>query len=155
MAFHDLFHSALYPGYSRLHSEQTSGPLHGRSCATIGERYKHSTSLAYVCMYVCICVCIMYICMYVCIMCVLCMYYVCMYYVCMYYVYMYYWASEASPTLGCSIEISRDIYIYVVGMSEYVKLTAELRVAHAHAQSLFLAVKPVTPALFISYTLEL
>ena len=24
-----------------------------------------------------------------------------------------YWASEASPTLGCSIEISRDIYIYV------------------------------------------
>ena len=38
------------------------------------------------------------------------------------------WASEASPTLGCSIEISRDIY-YVVGMSEYVchnnvKLTA-------------------------------
>ena len=25
------------------------------------------------------------------------------------------WASEASPTLGCSIEISRDIY--VVGMS--------------------------------------
>ena len=29
------------------------------------------------------------------------------------------WASEASPTLGCSIEISRDIYIYiyVVGMS--------------------------------------
>ena len=39
------------------------------------------------------------------------------------------WASEASPTLGCSIEISRDIYIYVVGMSyvvclSYVKLTA-------------------------------
>ena len=25
----------------------------------------------------------------------------------------YYWASEASPTLGCSIEISRDIYIYI------------------------------------------
>ena len=23
------------------------------------------------------------------------------------------WASEASPTLGCSIEISRDIYIYI------------------------------------------
>ena len=23
------------------------------------------------------------------------------------------WASEASPTLGCSIEISRDIYIYM------------------------------------------
>ena len=30
---------------------------------------------------------------------------------------LYNWASEASPTLGCSIEISRDIYIYVVGMS--------------------------------------
>ena len=30
----------------------------------------------------------------------------------------YYWASEASPTLGCSIEISRDIYMYIyVGMS--------------------------------------
>ena len=27
-----------------------------------------------------------------------------------------YWASEASPTLGCSIKISRDICIYV-GMS--------------------------------------
>ena len=35
-----------------------------------------------------------------------------------FYIYIYvlnhiYWASEASPTLGCSIEISRDIYIYV------------------------------------------
>ena len=30
------------------------------------------------------------------------------------------WASGASPTLGCSIEISRDIYIYVVGMSYVV-----------------------------------
>ena len=32
----------------------------------------------------------------------------------------YNWASEASPTLGCSIEILRDIYMYVymyVGMS--------------------------------------
>ena len=25
------------------------------------------------------------------------------------------WASEVSPTLGCSIEISRDIYIYYIG----------------------------------------
>ena len=24
-----------------------------------------------------------------------------------------YWASQASPTLGCSIEISRDIYMYI------------------------------------------
>ena len=31
---------------------------------------------------------------------------------------IHYWASEASPTLGCSIEISRDICCrYVVGMS--------------------------------------
>ena len=31
------------------------------------------------------------------------------------------WARETSPTLGCSIEISRDIYIYVcrsVGLSK-------------------------------------
>ena len=37
-----------------------------------------------------------------------------------------YWASEASPTLGCSIEISRDIYIciYVCRYVSYVKLTA-------------------------------
>ena len=27
---------------------------------------------------------------------------------------IYNWASEASPTLGCSIEISRDIYIYSI-----------------------------------------
>ena len=27
------------------------------------------------------------------------------------------WASEASPTLGCSIEISRDIYMSVVGQN--------------------------------------
>ena len=42
-------------------------------------------------------------------------------------------------------------------MSVNVKLTAwaELRAAQAQAQSLFLAIKPVTPMLFISYTLEL
>ena len=38
------------------------------------------------------------------------------------------WASEASPTLGCPIEISCDIYIYVC--------------AKTHAQSQFWAVKP-------------
>ena len=32
------------------------------------------------------------------------------------------WASEASPTLGCSIEISRDIYMCMC--LSYVKLTA-------------------------------
>ena len=31
-------------------------------------------------------------------------------------IYYYNWASKASPTLGCSIKISRDIYIvFVVG----------------------------------------
>ena len=38
---------------------------------------------------------------------------------------IYNWASEASPTLGCSIEISRDIYMYnVCRYVSYVKLTA-------------------------------
>ena len=27
--------------------------------------------------------------------------------------HIYNWAKEANPTLGCSIEISRDIYIYI------------------------------------------
>ena len=36
----------------------------------------------------------------------------------------YCWASEASPTLGCSIEISRDICIYICRYVSYVKLTA-------------------------------
>ena len=35
---------------------------------------------------------------------------------CTYFAYANNWASEASPTLGCSIEISRDIYMSV-GMS--------------------------------------
>ena len=53
------------------------------------------------------------------------------------------WASEASPTLGCSIEISRDIYIYVgmyvcrgpksVGGNTWAK--------RAHAQGQYWAVK--------------
>ena len=34
------------------------------------------------------------------------------------------WASEASPTLGCSIEISRDIYMFICRYVSYVKLTA-------------------------------
>ena len=31
------------------------------------------------------------------------------------------WASEASPTLVCSIEISRDIYLCVCRMSNHVE----------------------------------
>ena len=35
------------------------------------------------------------------------------------------WASEASPTLGCSIEISRDIMYDTMSVClSYVKLTA-------------------------------
>ena len=60
------------------------------------------------------------------------------------------WASEASPTLGCSIEISRDIYMSVclscpkMRRRNYVK---------ANAQSQIWAVKIdlcMTPVLFIS-----
>ena len=47
------------------------------------------------------------------------------------------WASEASPTLGCSIEISRDIYIYV-GLYVHRMSKCVGRITwpkHAHAQS--------------------
>ena len=49
-----------------------------------------------------------------------------------------YWASEASPTLGCSIEIPRDIYIcrYVCHVLKCVG-----GITYAHAQSQFWAVK--------------
>ena len=54
-----------------------------------------------------------------------------------------YWASEASPTLGCSIEISRDIYTYV---GRYVcrgpkSIGGNTWAKHAHAQSQYWAVK--------------
>ena len=54
----------------------------------------------------------------------------------------HYWASEASPTLGCSIEISRDIYIYV-GMSVVVQKSVGgiTWAKRAHAQSQYWAVK--------------
>ena len=48
-----------------------------------------------------------------------------------------YWASEASPTLGCSIEISGDIYMYV-GMSVVCQINCVGGITwtkHAHAQS--------------------
>ena len=52
------------------------------------------------------------------------------------------WASEASTTLGCSIEISRDIYMCrSVSMSVVSKMRRQDYVAHAHAQSHFWAVK--------------
>ena len=37
------------------------------------------------------------------------------------------WASEASPTLGCSIEISRDIIIYIYVSVVVQNARAELR----------------------------
>ena len=50
---------------------------------------------------------------------------------------MYNWASEASPTLGCSIKISRDIYIcvglYVHRMSTCVGGITWPK--HVHAQT--------------------
>ena len=60
------------------------------------------------------------------------------------------WASEASPTLGCSIEISRDTYIYV-GMSVVSKMRRQNCVAHAHGQSYFLAVNTL---IHFEYALE-
>ena len=53
------------------------------------------------------------------------------------------WASEARPTLGCSIEISRDIYMYVYmcvchGPKSVGGITWAKR---AHAQSQYWAVK--------------
>ena len=69
----------------------------------------------------------------------------------------YNWASEATPTLGCSIEISRDIYIYVVGMSVVCQINCVGGITQPTRmlKVIFGAVKPVTPVLFISYTLEL
>ena len=48
------------------------------------------------------------------------------------------WASEVSPTLRCSIEISHDIYMSVMS-----KMRRWDYVAHAHARSHFWAVKTV------------
>ena len=64
-------------------------------------------------------------------------------------IFLLYWASEASHTLGCSIEISRDIYIYVclsyVKSREitwnHVKSREITWIKHAHAQSQYWAVK--------------
>ena len=38
-----------------------------------------------------------------------------------------YWVSEASPTLGCSIEISRDICVSVVGQNAHAELSGQTR----------------------------
>ena len=65
------------------------------------------------------------------------------------------WASEASPTLGCSIEISRDILCYV-GMSVCLSWSKKRRrkyVCQTRACSksvLCGKIRPVTPVLLIS-----
>ena len=51
------------------------------------------------------------------------------------------WASEASPTLGCSIEISRDIYIYMCVCRGPKSVGGITWAKHAHAQSHYWAVK--------------
>ena len=53
--------------------------------------------------------------------------------------------AKRAPTLGCSIEISCDIYVSVC--LSYVKLTAQAECKHAHAHS-----QPVL--LFSTITLE-
>ena len=60
------------------------------------------------------------------------------------------WASEASPTQGCSIEISHDIYIYVCvcRMSNHM----ESRESNTRMLKVRLGgkIRPVTPILFVS-----
>ena len=56
---------------------------------------------------------------------------------------------------------SRFLVIYMLSVCWSMSVECQINCVggitygHAHAQSLFLAVKPVTPLLFISYTLEL
>ena len=62
-----------------------------------------------------------------------------------------YWASEASPTLGCSIEISRDIYMSVC-MSVVCQITwNHVNQTRACSKSVLGGkIRPVTPVLFVS-----
>ena len=61
------------------------------------------------------------------------------------------WASEASPTLGCSIEISRDIYMSVC-MSVVCPITwNHVNQTRACSKSVLGGkIRPVTPVLFVS-----
>ena len=63
------------------------------------------------------------------------------------------WASEASPTLGCSIEISRDIYIYMCMCLSWSKKRRRNYVGQTRACSKSVLggkIRPETPILFIS-----
>ena len=61
------------------------------------------------------------------------------------------WASEESPTLGCSIEISRDIYMSVC-MSVVCQITwNHVNQTRACSKSVLGGkIRPVTPELFVS-----
>ena len=61
------------------------------------------------------------------------------------------WASEARPTLGCSIEISRDIYMSVC-MSVVCQITwNHVNQTRACSKSVLGGkIRPVTPVLFVS-----
>ena len=71
-------------------------------------------------------------------------------------------AKRASPTLGCSIEILRDIYIYIMSVGLYVYRISKCvdRITlpkHTHAQSQFFGrLKPTsdTRVIHFNYTLE-
>ena len=62
------------------------------------------------------------------------------------------WASEASPTLGCSIEISRDIYIYMLSVCLVCQITwNHVNQTRACSKSVLGGkIRPVTPILFVS-----
>ena len=61
------------------------------------------------------------------------------------------WASEASPTLGCSIEISRDICIYVCLSWSKKRRRNYVGQTRACSKSVLGGkIRPVTPVLFIS-----
>ena len=60
------------------------------------------------------------------------------------------WESEASPTLGCSIEISRDIYIYMSVCLSWSKKSRRSYVGQTRACSKSVLggkIRPVTPVL--------
>ena len=64
-----------------------------------------------------------------------------------------YWASEASPTLGCSIEISRDIYLCVC---RGPKCARRITWPNTRMLKVSLGLKPTSDTLIIhfDYTLE-
>ena len=64
---------------------------------------------------------------------------------------IYYWASEASPTLGCSIEISRDICRYVCLSWSKKRRRNYVGQTRACSKSVLGGkIRPVTHILFIS-----